>query len=66
MISNTIRCAIGNDTLTGTSVADMSEALQGNDSVSGAGGIDPLRGGEANDSLVGGDGLENRRCCARV
>jgi Ca2+-binding RTX toxin-like protein len=46
----------GDDTLTGTSVAERIDALGGNDSVAGLGGNDTLIGGQGNDTLSGGDG----------
>lgn len=44
------------DTVAGTAVGDLIDALGGSDSVSGNGGHDTLRGNLGDDSLYGGDG----------
>jgi len=46
----------GNDTVTGSSVAETVSAGAGNDSISGGGGNDSLIGGAGNDTLSGDDG----------
>lgn len=45
----------GKNTLTGTGVADMIEALGGRDQVNGMEGNDTINGGDDNDKLWGGD-----------
>jgi subtilisin-like proprotein convertase family protein/Ca2+-binding RTX toxin-like protein len=47
---------VGDDTITGTSVANYLNGGGGNDSLVGAGGNDTLDGGLGNDTLVGGTG----------
>jgi serralysin len=44
------------DTVTGTDIGELIDALGGNDRVLGNGGADTLRGGQGNDTLFGGDG----------
>ena len=46
----------GNDTVYGSSDANLLEGLGGNDTLIGAGGSDILRGGDGNDILDGGEG----------
>jgi Ca2+-binding RTX toxin-like protein len=46
----------GNDTYTGTDLAETVSGLAGNDSLSGNGGNDTLDGGAGNDTLDGGTG----------
>ena len=46
---------LGDDTLTGSSVADQIFGFDGNDSLSGLGGGDVLDGGAGADTLLGGD-----------
>lgn len=53
-----------NETLGGTSGADLTLGLAGNDTISGLGGSDLLCGGNGQDALSGGDGddtLEGER-----
>ena len=45
-----------NDTLVGSSVANVLIGGNGNDSLNGAGSADTLEGGEGNDTLIGGTG----------
>jgi len=47
---------IGNETIVGTSGADLIDGLAGNDSLSGLGDNDTLVGGLGNDTLDGGTG----------
>jgi Ca2+-binding RTX toxin-like protein/subtilisin-like proprotein convertase family protein len=47
---------IGDDVITGTSVANYISSGAGNDSITGAGGNDTLDGGVGNDTLIGGTG----------
>jgi Ca2+-binding RTX toxin-like protein len=46
----------GNDTLTGSSAADLLFGGAGNDTLYGGAGDDKLTGGDADDLLIGGDG----------
>lgn len=46
----------GDDSLTGTDVANISEGGEGHDVISGNGGDDTLSGGQGQDRLLGGDG----------
>ncbi len=46
----------GDDDLTGTSQADLINALGGDDAVTGGGGADTLRGGAGDDTLKGNGG----------
>lgn len=46
----------GNDTLTGSPVANVIDGNAGNDTLQGLDGNDALSGGEGNDSLSGGNG----------
>jgi fimbrial isopeptide formation D2 family protein/uncharacterized repeat protein (TIGR01451 family) len=48
----------GDDTLTGSSLAERIEALQGADRLSGLGGNDTLDGGDGADTLLGGEGAD--------
>ncbi|MEK0083996.1 M10 family metallopeptidase C-terminal domain-containing protein [Benzoatithermus flavus] len=48
----------GNDTLTGTNVADHLYGDGGNDTLRGNGGVDTLRGSLGNDYLDGGSGSD--------
>jgi Ca2+-binding RTX toxin-like protein len=48
-----------NDSLFGTSSADVLEGGRGNDSLSSAAGNDILRGGDGDDLLVGGSGSDD-------
>ena len=54
VIANT--AGIGNDTISGTALADMIDGLAGNDSLSGLAGNDSLSGLVGNDTLKGGLG----------
>ena len=49
----------GNDTLTGTSGADLLLGQNGNDTLTGLAGVDLLCGGNGNDTLNGGDGNDS-------
>ena len=49
----------GNDTLTGTSGADLLLGQNGNDTLSGLAGVDLLCGANGNDTLNGGDGNDS-------
>lgn len=49
----------GNDSITGSQVADRVHGYAGNDTVVGAGGDDFLRGEAGNDSISGGDGFDD-------
>ena len=53
---NTIVGTLGDDVLTGTSLAETIEGLAGNDTLSGLGGDDILNGGDGDDILDGGSG----------
>lgn len=46
----------GDDTLNGTSGAEIILGLEGNDTINGSGGNDEIFGGDGNDTLNGGDG----------
>ena len=46
----------GDDTLAGSTGAEIVDGLAGNDSLNGLGGNDVLAGGAGNDSLSGGEG----------
>ncbi len=48
----------GDDTLNGTSSADLIVARDGNDTVNGGDGNDRIHGGKGNDTLDGGDGRD--------
>ncbi len=48
----------GNDTITGTVIADVINAGSGNDTVSGMAGNDTLNGDAGTDTLYGGDGAD--------
>ena len=49
----------GNDTLSGTSGADVVEGLGGNDLLRGLAGADTLDGGNGNDKLYGQSGVDD-------
>ncbi len=53
-----IETGSGNDTITGSSVANLITANGGADYLFGAGGGDTLLGGDGNDTLYGGDGTD--------
>jgi hypothetical protein len=46
----------GNETLNGTTSADLLHGKGGNDAINGNGGIDLVFGGDGNDAVNGGDG----------
>src|SRR5215831_733853 len=48
----------GDNTLTGTPIADVIRGLGGNDTLSGLAGEDVLEGGDGNDVLDGGTGID--------
>src|SRR5215813_4048922 len=48
----------GDNTLTGTPIADVISGLGGNDTLSGLAGEDVLDGGDGNDVLDGGTGID--------
>jgi Ca2+-binding RTX toxin-like protein len=48
----------GNNTLTGTSIANEIRGLGGNDTLAGLAGEDLLDGGDGNDTLDGGTGVD--------
>ncbi|QYZ69904.1 S8 family serine peptidase [Neotabrizicola shimadae] len=48
----------GNDTLTGSALANEIHGARGNDLLSGLGGADTLVGGQGNDRLIGGTGTD--------
>ena len=48
----------GDNTLTGTPIADEMHGLGGNDILSGLAGEDVLEGGDGNDTLDGGTGID--------
>lgn len=52
----TLLGALGNDTLTGSNVAELILGGGGHDQLFGAGGFDRLLGASGNDTLDGGDG----------
>ncbi len=54
-IENTIDSAF-NDTLLGSSVANVLQGGAGNDTIDGGSGNDILEGGDGNDQLIGGGG----------
>ena len=47
-----------NDTLTGSTAANVLMGLAGNDTLNGGAGADMLNGGAGNDTLVGGSGAD--------
>lgn len=48
----------GDDTLNGSDLGEMIDALGGNDTVDGRGGDDTLFGGDGDDVLIGGEGRD--------
>ena len=54
----TINGTSGNDSRTGTALADIITGLGGNDSLAGGGGNDTLQGGDGRDTLWGGAGRD--------
>ncbi|MPY69176.1 MAG: hypothetical protein GEU92_03715 [Alphaproteobacteria bacterium] len=72
-ISNTLKSALsesdfiglspaasgGDDTMTGTALADTLDGLGGNDTMYGGDGDDTLNGGDGNDLLDGGTGADD-------
>jgi hypothetical protein len=58
-----IKASNGNDTLTGSTVANDIEGGQGNDSIDGGWGNDILTGGSGNDLVLGGLGADTLSGC---
>lgn len=48
----------GNDSLTGSSAADLINGYDGNDSIDGGAGADTINGGIGNDTMIGGLGSD--------
>ena len=54
----TIDGGAGDDTITGTNLADTIDGGAGNDTILGLGGDDTIRGGLGNDTILGGAGAD--------
>ena len=48
----------GNDTITGTTLADLINAGAGNDRIDGGGGNDTINGGDGRDTIIGNAGMD--------